>query len=88
MSKYTKTLVQEAIKEKCWLNGNCEKLVIKDMSTLHINNCVQFLIAGKYLKDSTHNIPVPREIKKAKSKFMSLFEDEMNARSTRSSNAS
>ena len=85
MSRYTKAKVQEAITEKCWLDGNIQMVVIKDMSSDHINNCVQFLMAGSYLKDSLHTIPVPREVRRAKKEFMALFEDEMN---TRSSNAS
>ena len=78
---YTKERVLEAIENKWWINGRGENLLIKDMSTAHINNCVKFLLQGTFIKDSLHQIKLPVEIKNNSSKIMKLFENEMNARS-------
>lgn len=79
--KYSKTRVKDALGYKCWIDGNGDYVLIKDMSTLHINNCVQFLIKGTYTQSSLHVIKIPKQLEKARSKYLKLFEDEINTRS-------
>ncbi len=77
---FTKENVKKALEDNCWIDGKGKYLLIKDMSTSHINNCVKFLLQGTYTEASLHQIKLPVELKNNSSKFMELFEIEMNTR--------
>lgn len=85
--KYSKARIKEALKEKCWINGEGFHVKVSSMSSLHIENCKRFLLQGGYTEKSVHRIEVPKEMAKVSSKFMALLEEELNSRGRGSSNA-
>lgn len=72
--------VEEAVKNKQWIDGNVKVHTIKDMDTSYLHHALEFVVYGYYNVGKAHKIHLPECVSKFKDEYINLFRKELMKR--------